>query len=217
MQNKVVHSLRSATLLYRQMHTLSRMVPQTAVYRNHMLMQQPMRSFFGGRKEEKKTEEKPKADEKKPKEEKKAKADEKPKKETAAPEEKPKEEKTSSSDEESADELSKEDVKKIKVLFAEQEEEIASMKKELEEASSKLAKGDKEMTLFRVEYTKQVRENEDTVKRYRKMIEDEKQFAISKFAKDLLEVRDAMRFALENTDIEAVIKEEDINVLREKF
>lgn len=56
------------------------------------------------------------------------------------------------------------------------------------------------MKLFRIEYTKQVRENEDTVKRYRKMIEDEKSFAITKFAKDLLEVRDAMRFALENTN-----------------
>ena len=32
------------------------------------------------------------------------------------------------------------------------------------------------------------------------MIEDEKQFAITKFAKDLLEVRDAVRFALENTN-----------------
>ena len=56
------------------------------------------------------------------------------------------------------------------------------------------------MTAFRIEYTKQVRENEDTVKMYRKMIEDEKQFAITKFAKDLLEVRDAVRFALENTN-----------------
>jgi hypothetical protein len=30
------------------------------------------------------------------------------------------------------------------------------------------------MTAFRIENTKQVRENEDTVKRYRKMIEEEK-------------------------------------------
>lgn len=66
------------------------------------------------------------------------------------------------------------------------------------------------MKLFRIEYTKQVRENEDTVKRYRKMIEDEKQFAITKFAKDLLEVRDAMRFALENTNKEEALKVEDI-------
>jgi hypothetical protein len=37
-----------------------------------------------------------------------------------------------------------------------------------------LKKGEGEMTAFRIEYTKQVRENEDTVKRYRKMIEEEK-------------------------------------------
>ena len=73
------------------------------------------------------------------------------------------------------------------------------------------------MKLFRIEYTKQVRENEDTVKRYRKMIEDEKQFAITKFAKDLLEVRDAMRFALENTDEAAIMQIEDIQELRDKF
>lgn len=73
------------------------------------------------------------------------------------------------------------------------------------------------MKLFRIEYTKQVRENEETVKRYRKMIEDEKQFAISKFAKDLLDVRDAIRLAIENTDTEAAKKEEDLEVLKEKF
>lgn len=73
------------------------------------------------------------------------------------------------------------------------------------------------MTAFRIEYTKQVRENEDTVKRYRKMIEEEKQFAITKFAKDLLEVRDAVRFALENTDKDAISNEKDLEALREKF
>lgn len=55
------------------------------------------------------------------------------------------------------------------------------------------------MKAVRIEYTKQVHENEATVKRYRQLINDEKQFAISKFAKDLLEVRDAIRLALENT------------------
>ena len=73
------------------------------------------------------------------------------------------------------------------------------------------------MTAFRIEYTKQVRENEDTVKRYRKMIDEEKQFAITKFAKDLLEVRDAVRFALENTDKDAISNEQDLEALREKF
>ena len=70
------------------------------------------------------------------------------------------------------------------------------------------------MNLVRIEYTKQVKENEETVKRYRKMIEDEKLFAITKFAKDLLEVRDAVRLALENTDVEAVKKEEDLEALK---
>ena len=76
------------------------------------------------------------------------------------------------------------------------------MKKQLDEERKKNEKSEIEMKTFRIEYTKQVRENEDTVKRYRKMIEDEKQFAITKFAKDLLEVRDAIRFALENTNKE---------------
>ena len=73
------------------------------------------------------------------------------------------------------------------------------------------------MTAFRIEYTKQVRENEDTVKRYRKMIDEEKQFAITKFAKDLLEVRDAVRFALENTNKDGIQSEKDLEALREKF
>lgn len=114
-------------------------------------------------------------------------------------------------------ELTKEDVKKIKSLFAEQEQEIDQFKKTVDELKTILKKGEGEMTAFRIEYTKQVRENEDTVKRYRKMIEDEKQFAITKFAKDLLEVRDAVRFALENTDNDLIVKEKDIEALREKF
>jgi molecular chaperone GrpE (heat shock protein) len=73
------------------------------------------------------------------------------------------------------------------------------------------------MKAFRIEYTKQVRENEATVVRYRQLIEDEKQFAITKFAKDLLDVRDAIRMALENTDLEAAKNEEDLSVLKETF
>lgn len=38
----------------------------------------------------------------------------------------------------------------------------------------------------------QVAENDNTIKRYRKLQADEKIFAISKFAKDLLDVRDAL-------------------------
>ena len=76
------------------------------------------------------------------------------------------------------------------------------MKKQLDEERKKVEKSEIEMKTFRIEYTKQVRENEDTVKRYRKMIEDEKQFAITKIAKDLQEVIDAIRYALENTNKE---------------
>ena len=70
------------------------------------------------------------------------------------------------------------------------------------ESKSEVTRTEKEIKLARIEYTKQIKENELTVQRYRKMIEDEKSFAISKFSKDLLEVRDAIRMALENTDIE---------------
>ncbi len=49
------------------------------------------------------------------------------------------------------------------------------------------------------------------------MIEDEKQFAITKFAKDLLEVRDAIRFALENTDKDSVLSQDDLQVLKDQF
>jgi len=59
-------------------------------------------------------------------------------------------------------------------LFSEQETEIESLKKNIDDLKAVLKKGEGEMTAFRIEYTKQVRENEDTVKRYRKMIEDEK-------------------------------------------
>ena len=49
------------------------------------------------------------------------------------------------------------------------------------------------------------------------MIEDEKSFAITKFAKDLLEVRDAVRLALENTDREKIAAEEDLKALKDQF
>ena len=48
------------------------------------------------------------------------------------------------------------------------------MKKQLDECKQTIAKSEKEMTAFRIEYTKQVTENELTVARYRKMVEDEK-------------------------------------------
>ena len=49
------------------------------------------------------------------------------------------------------------------------------------------------------------------------MMDDEKSFAITKFAKDLLEVRDAIRFALENTDREKIDAEEELDKVKELF
>ena len=89
-------------------------------------------------------------------------------------------------------------------MFNEQEAEIKSLEKQIREKEAEEAKKEIDLRLVRVEYTRQVKENEATVKRYRKIIEDEKQFAISKFAKDLLEVRDAVRMGLEHTDIEKI-------------
>lgn len=120
--------------------------------------------------------------------------------------------------------LSKDDIARIKALFNEQEEDIKNLskneallkdnlknlEKQLEEKAHEITRHDKEMVLVRVEYTKQVHENEETVRRYRKIIEDEKVFAITKFAKDLLEVRDNLRFMLKDTDVEAVDKETDL-------
>ena len=46
------------------------------------------------------------------------------------------------------------------------------------------------------------------------MIEDEKQFAISKFAKDLLEVRDAVRMGIEHVDLEQIKAIDDLDQLK---
>lgn len=113
--------------------------------------------------------------------------------------------------------LSAKDVKRIKKLFSEQEAEIKSLEKRIEELDAETKRKDKEIFIARSEYTKQVKENEMTVLRYRKMIEDEKDFAITKFAKDLLEVRDALRMATEHQNIESVENEADIAKLKERF
>jgi len=123
----------------------------------------------------------------------------------------------SSTDSDDVDALSKEDAAKIKALFGEQEKEIEALNKEILELNAAQKRSSDEYKLIRIEYTKQVRENEETVKRYRKMITDEKVFAITKFAKDLLEVRDAVRFAVENNNAEEMAKETDIEKLRERF
>lgn len=97
------------------------------------------------------------------------------------------------------------------------EKQVKDLTAQLEEKKAEVSHFEKEMKLVRIEYTKQVHENEDTVRRYRKMIEDEKVFAITKFAKDLIEVRDNLRFCLENIDASKIDTEADIDAIRNLF
>lgn len=60
----------------------------------------------------------------------------------------------------------------------------------------------------------QLAENDNTVKRYRKQIEDGKLFAISKFAKELLDVRDNLDLALQHVDLDQVDEMEEIEQLK---
>lgn len=60
----------------------------------------------------------------------------------------------------------------------------------------------------------QMAENDNTVKRYRKQIDDGKQFAITKFAKDLLDVRDNLSLALQHVDMEKVNESDDVELLK---
>ena len=123
----------------------------------------------------------------------------------------------SESEKDAEEQLSAKDIKRIKTLFNEQETEIKSLEKQISELEALSKRKDKEIQLARIEYTKQVKENEATVVRYRKMINDEKDFAITKFAKDLLEVRDAVHLAIEHTDVEATKAMEDIEAVKAKF
>lgn len=142
---------------------------------------QSRRGFFGGKKtedEKEKIVKEPKATEKK--EEKDAAATEEEGKdapaEKEAEEEKKGESSTSSSEEEGSEdpELSAKDVKRIKLLFNEQETEIKSLEKKIadleavltrkdnkyEEKTAESKRKDGEIKLIRIEYTKQVKENE---------------------------------------------------------
>ena len=134
-----------------------------------------------GSKDEKKTQEKSGKEEEK--EATKEKADKKVDEKKKADQKKQEDQSSSSSsDDEGTDAtLSAEDIKKIKQLIADQDKEIDTLKEQVKTFKEKLVY--------------QLAENENTIKRYRKEIETTKDFAITKFAKELLEVRDSLDFA----------------------
>lgn len=111
---------------------------------------------------------------------------------------------SSSSDEEAtADKLSKEDIKQIKNLIKEQEAEIEKLKEQVKTLKEK--------------YIYQVAENDNTVKRYKKEIDSTRDYAISKFAKDLLDVRDNLERATDHIKKLKLEEVKDIEELKKYF
>jgi len=99
--------------------------------------------------------------------------------------------------------LSKEDITKIKKLIAEQDKEIETLKEQVKNFKEKLVY--------------QLAENDNTVKRYKKEIELTREFAITKFAKDLLDVRDNLQMGYDFANKIKVDEIKDIEELRRHF
>ena len=60
-------------------------------------------------------------------------------------------------------------------------------------------------------------DNDNTIKRYLKQIEDTKEFAISKFAKELLDVRDNLERANEHIKSIDIENTDDVDELKNQF
>ena len=74
----------------------------------------------------------------------------------------------------------------------------------LEKKDKEIEELEKSLKDLKIRLAYQLAENDNTVKRYRKQMEEGKQFAISKFAKDILEIRDNLALALEHIDLEKI-------------
>ena len=178
-----------------------------------ILGQYQQRNFFGSKKEfkeEKDASSESKKEETEKKEEAEAKEEDTKKEAKEEASEEKKKDSSSSSSSDSEVDLSAEDIKKIKALIAEQDGTIEAHEKKIEELETDIKK-------YRQQLAYQMAENDNTVKRYRKQIEDGKQFAISKFAKELLDVRDNLSLALQHVDLEALEENEDIEMVKTQF
>ena len=91
---------------------------------------------------------------------------------------------------------------------------ITEQDETIEAHENKIAELEKDIKNFKQKLAYQLAENDNTVKRYRKQIEDGKLFAISKFAKELLDVRDNLDLALQHVDLEKVDEMEEIEQLK---
>lgn len=160
------------------------------------------RTFFGGSKKDKEADTTSKKEE-----EKKEKVEEVEEEKKDA--EKDKKSSSSSTSDDEID-LTAEDVKKIKALIAEQDSTIEAHLKKIEDLDLELKK-------YKQSLAYQVAENDNTIKRYRKQIDEGKQFAITKFATELLDVRDNLAFALQHVNIEKLEENEDIEQVKTQF
>ena len=112
---------------------------------------------------------------------------------------------SSSSDEEysPADTLTSDDIKEIKKLIKDQEKEIDTLKEQSK--------------MFKDKLIYQLAENENTIKRYKKEIDSTREYAISKFAKDLLEVKDNLERGNEYIVKLKVEEQKDLEELKKHF
>jgi molecular chaperone GrpE (heat shock protein) len=79
------------------------------------------------------------------------------------------------------------------------------------------AETEKLVKTLKKEIKAQLEENDNTVKRYRKQLEEGKEFAISKFAKDLLEVRDTLKLAQDHVNMDKINSIEDLEQLQKEY
>lgn len=91
---------------------------------------------------------------------------------------------------------------------------IRNQDETIENLEEKVKKYEKHIKDIQQKLVYQVAENDNTIKRYRKQIEESKSFAISKFAKELLDVRDNLGLALQHVDLEKVKESDDIELLK---
>lgn len=129
------------------------------------------------------------------------KAKEEPKQEQAKPEETA-EKKPEPKKEETAEQKLEKKNKALEEKILKSEEDIKELNKKLEQSINK--------------YKYQLAENDNTVKRYKEEVRKAGDFSITKFAKDLLEVRDSLQLAINYTQ-KVDIEKEEIEKLRIEF
>ena len=110
---------------------------------------------------------------------------------------------SSESDEGEPETLSKADLDKIKKLIADQDKEIETLKEQVKNYKDKLIY--------------QLAENDNTIKRYKKEVDQTREFAITKFAKDLLDVKDSLERASDFIKKVKIDEETDVNEIKKHF